>query len=106
VTGFNVRPPTIHRAAVDLGTVADRFAREVQELQGRLEGYGAPFGNDMIGTLIAETYVAVMEFAMEQFGVVLEDLGYYAEGLSVMADNYDTVESGATGDFDSIRDEL
>jgi hypothetical protein len=104
--GYDVRVERLSAAAGDLAAVADRLAGNLDGMAARQQGDAGAFGTDDIGELIGGTYSAIVEFAFDRFGAIVEDLRYYAEGISAMAANYQAAEDAAVSGFDRVGSEL
>ncbi|GLW65269.1 hypothetical protein Arub01_35130 [Actinomadura rubrobrunea] len=100
--GYAIRPETVRQAAKELTAAGDRLAQEWQSLVGTVEGMGAPWGNDDIGMLIGESYLAIQETANESFTGAADDLRAFGEKLTLVADNHEKAEQEMVGNINSI----
>jgi uncharacterized phage infection (PIP) family protein YhgE len=99
-------PPSLRGAGGELANAADQLNQQWQALLANVKGMGEIFGDDMVGSLIGISYQTAQQMADESFSSAIEELGYYGEGLNVMADNYEQTEQGIGSGMDSIRGEL
>jgi outer membrane murein-binding lipoprotein Lpp len=104
--GFDVRVERLRTASTDLDAVADQLAGSLDGMAARQQGNDDAFGGDDIGQLIGGAYAAIVEFAFDRFGAVVEDLRYYAEGVAAMAANYQAADDEAAAGADRIGSEL
>lgn len=104
--GFDVQVERLRTASGDLAAVADRLAGSLDGMAARQDGNADAFGTDDIGQLIGGTYAAIVEFAFDRFGTIVEDLRYYSDGVAAMAANYRSADDAAETGFDRIGGEL
>jgi hypothetical protein len=79
---------------------------KVQAFKAEMQGYGEPWGNDDIGSLIGMCYQAIHEVAMECFGDNIGELAEHAEGVKAMAATYREAEDTSTIEVNKVRDIL
>ena len=96
----------IHRAGAGIASSAQALQAKVQAFQAELRGYGAPWGNDDIGSLIGMCYQAIYEAAMECFADNIGELTGHAEGVKGMAATYREAEDTTEIEVNRVRDVL
>jgi hypothetical protein len=96
----------IHRAGGGIASSAQSLRAKVQSFQAELQGYGAPWGNDDIGSLIGMCYQAIYEAAMECFADNIGELNGHAEGVKAMAATYREAEDTSAIEVNRVRDIL
>ena len=60
-----VDPDGLRGAGTDLQDISDRFLTELRAFLGDLQGFGAPWGNDDIGSLIGAACEEVTAYAAD-----------------------------------------
>ncbi|HZL73952.1 MAG TPA: hypothetical protein VFB83_01135 [Propionibacteriaceae bacterium] len=68
-----------------------------------LEGFGQPWGDDTLGSLIGLSYQGIFEVAMDCFASNLDLIDEYAERLGVAADEIDDTDTHQAGALDQVR---
>ncbi len=96
----------IHRAGTGIASSAQALQAKLQEFQAELQGFGAPWGNDDIGSLIGMCYQAIYEAAMECFAENVGEMGGQAEGVKAMAATYREAEDTTAIEVNRVRDIL
>lgn len=102
MTGFDVDPETIRRAATAMGDAADHLDSVLSDFVSTLGGVGDPWGQDTLGMLIGGGYVAVEQLAVKTYSSVVDGLDGFADGLDDMASQYSTNESATVTDINSV----
>jgi hypothetical protein len=97
---------SLRTSGTGLSDAADQLGQQWQALLANVKGMGELFGDDMVGSLIGISYQTAQEMADESFSSAIDELGFYGEGLHIMADNYEITEQGIGDDMDSISKEL
>src|SRR5882724_10892670 len=97
---------SLRTAGTGLSGVSDQLGQQWKALLANVKGMGELFGDDMVGSLIGMSYQIAQEMADESFSSAIEELGFYGEGLHVMADSYEYTERGIGDNMDSISKEL
>jgi len=100
--GFRVDPGGLASSGAGLESVAAEFMTAVTAFQAQLEGFGRPWGNDDIGSLIGVAHDEVSAFAFECFSTAMEEIGAAGLDLSGMAEQYREIEERIRGVFDSF----
>ena len=75
-----------------LQQVGDQFEQQLNALEQELLSFGAPWGNDDIGSLISAAYEAVVTFAFECLREVLDEIRSSGFDLDGMAQQYEAAE--------------
>lgn len=96
----------IHRAGGGIVSSVETLQEKLRAFEGELRGFGQPWGNDDIGSLIGMCYQAIYEVAMECFTGNIGDLGGHAEGVKTMAATHREAEDVTTIEVNKVRDIL
>ncbi|MFC4018600.1 hypothetical protein ACFOW4_11700 [Micromonospora sp. GCM10011542] len=80
-----VDPDGLRAAGTNLQDVSDRFLTELRTFLADLQGFGAPWGDDDIGSLIGAACEEVTAYAAECFESAIEELGVVGVDLNRMA---------------------
>jgi hypothetical protein len=96
----------VHRAGAGIASSAQALRAKVQSFQAELQGFGQPWGNDDIGSLIGMCYQAIYEAAMECFADNIGELAGQAEGVQAMAATYREAEDASAIEVNRVRDIL
>ncbi|MFC5746007.1 hypothetical protein [Actinomadura rugatobispora] len=100
---LNVDPQTIKRGGAGIRSAAHQVQSEWETLQGKLSGYGEPWGGDMIGMLIGGCYAAIFEVAAECVTGNVTGMTDHAEGATLMASNYFQSEEASMVEVNRVR---
>ncbi len=100
--GFQVEPEAIRDGGSGIRDAADQLRARLGAFQGELAGFGQPWGNDDLGSLIGMCYQAISDVAMECYQRNIEELGYMGEGVEIMADNYEDADASTVDRFSGI----
>ncbi|MDY7083649.1 MAG: hypothetical protein SYR96_00950 [Actinomycetota bacterium] len=74
MTGFMIDPERLSASGSALQRVASRLSSEVASFRSELAGFGAPWGNDDIGSLIGAAHDEVSSWAFECYQDVLDEM--------------------------------
>ena len=96
----------IHRAGGGIAMSAQALKAKLEAFNAELQGFGAPWGNDDIGSLIGMCYQAIYEVAMECFASNIGELEGQAEGVRAMAATYREAEDTTAIEVNRVRDIL
>jgi hypothetical protein len=96
----------IHRAGGGIATSAQALRGKLQAFQAELQGFGEPWGNDDIGSLIGMCYQAIYDAAMECFEANIGEMEGHAEGVKAMAATYREAEDTTAVEVNRVRDIL
>lgn len=80
----------------DTDSVLDSFASQV-------EGFGQPWGDDMLGMAIGTIYQAAMQLMLGTIGSNLDTIDGLAQRLGLAAENYDLTDEDAASQLQSIQ---
>ncbi len=86
---FSIKPETLRGAAGSWRREGQTLEEELNRLRSRLEGLGEPWGNDDPGRSFAASYVPNANTLFESIAAISAGLGKLADGLVLMASNYD-----------------
>jgi hypothetical protein len=103
---LNVQPDLIRRSGGGIRSAAQRLRAELEAFQGELAGFGEPWGDDDIGSLIGGCYQAVYEVAMECYTDNIGEMENEADGVNTMAATYYQAESSTEVEVNKVRDIL
>jgi hypothetical protein len=106
VTELGFDAEEIHRAGGGIASSAQSLQAKLQAFDGELRGFGEPWGNDDIGSLIGMCYQTVYQLAMECFGENIGDMAGQAEGVKAMAANYRGAEDTSAIEVNTVRETL
>lgn len=106
MTVVQVDPDGLDASGRSLEGIAAELAEAVSAFKAQLEGFGRPWGNDDIGSLIGAAHDEVSAFAFECYATAVDEIGAAGTDLSGMAEAYRQVESTIRGGFDLIRQGL
>lgn len=80
-----IDPEGLRSAGDGLQDVSDRFLTELRTFMSDLAAFGAPWGDDDIGSLIGAAVEEVTAYAAECFESAIEELGVVGVDLNGMA---------------------
>lgn len=103
---LNVQPDLIRRSGGGIRSAAQQLRSELTAFQGKLAGFGQPWGNDDLGALIGGCYQAIHEVAMECYEENIAELEAEADGVNTMAGNYYQAETTTEVEVNNVRDIL
>lgn len=103
---LDVRPDLIRRSGGGIRTAAQQLRSELTAFQGRLAGFGQPWGNDDVGALIGGCYLAIHDVAMECYEENIAGLETEADGVNTMAGNYYQAEATTAVEVNNVRNIL
>lgn len=103
---MEVYPPGLRKSGKGLGDTGNKVHAAWQDLQNTVTGMGQLFGDDMVSSLIGASYQAAHQMAHESFTSAADGLNGFGEGLTTMADVYDTTEDATTGQADALGREV
>ncbi|MFC4069392.1 WXG100 family type VII secretion target [Actinoplanes subglobosus] len=103
MSGIEIDPEAIRSAARQLAGAAEDIGALTDRFLADLEGLGAPWGTDDLGTLIGVAHDAVLDAALDCCDGNLDTLDSHVESLTAMADGYDRAESDNAQSFDTFR---
>ncbi|GAA2711592.1 WXG100 family type VII secretion target [Actinoplanes palleronii] len=92
MSGFETEPAALRAGGEQVIDVAERFIGQLESFEAQMAGYGEPWGGDDIGSLIGTVYVGVSAWVLDCIGVAAEEIGAAGSDLTLMADNYESVE--------------
>lgn len=104
--GPQVQPERLTAAGKSLEDVAARFLEALTAFRSELEGFGRPWGQDDIGSLIGAAHDEVSAWAFECYGSALEEIAEAGVDLSGMGERYEAIESAIRGQFDGFQQGL
>lgn len=103
---FEVDPPQIRKAGRDIADFAQRFIDEMDAFEARMEGYGQPWGNDDIGSLIGTAYTEVAAYIFDCVGIAMDEIGSAGDDVAKMADAYERADEDGASAMRSLADRL
>lgn len=96
----------IRRSATGMRGSAAQLRSRLQAFQAKMAGYGEPWGSDEIGIAIGAIYTAASELAFECYASQIDGIDEMAEGVIVMANNYQKSEDLSKIEVNRVRDVL
>jgi hypothetical protein len=101
-----VDPDGLRVAGTNLQDISDRFLTELRAFLADLQGFGTPWGNDDIGSLIGAACEEVTAYAAECFESAIEELGVVGVDLNRMAHLVEEDERAITARLGGLGQEL
>jgi hypothetical protein len=103
---LNVDFEQIRRSGAGIGSSAQGAADRMGSFQSELAGYGEPWGNDMIGSLIGGCYQAISQAAFESFGENVKEMARHGQKAQAMAAGYQQSEDDSAVEVNRLRQML
>jgi len=104
--GVQVSPELLRIGGTALQQVGDELEAQLNSLEQELLSYGAPWGNDDIGQLIAAAYEAVVTYAFECLREVLDEIRSSGIDLDGMAQRYEETERQISDKFTELFNQI
>lgn len=101
-----IDPDGLRNAGDRLQDVSDRFLTELRTFLADLAAFGAPWGDDDIGSLIGAACEEVTAYAAECFESAIEELGVVGVDLNGMAHRGEETERLISEHFTGFSREL
>src|SRR5262245_14634521 len=101
--GIQIHPDGLIESGKSLEGVAARFVEALSAFQAELEGFGRPWGEDDIGSLIGAAHDEVSAWAFECYTSALEEIAGAGADLSGMGERYAEVETSIRKRFDGMQ---
>jgi hypothetical protein len=102
----DIDPDGIMRAGDSITTAAQVIDQEVTRFQNELAGYGEPWGNDDLGSLIGMVYGIISDLAFETYLGNTEDIKQIGTLTRQMGQNYADTEAGNVAGIDAFKQAL
>jgi hypothetical protein len=102
----DIDPDGIMRAGDGITTAAQVINREITQFQSELAGYGEPWGNDDIGSLIGMVYGVISDLAFETYSGNTEEIQQIGGLTRQMGQNYSDTEAGNTSGINAYKQAL
>jgi methyl-accepting chemotaxis protein len=106
MSGVQIQTEALRLSGTALQQVGDQFEQQLNALEQELLSYGAPWGNDDIGSIIGAAYEAVVTFAFECLREVIDEIRTSGLDLDGMAQQYEAAEQEISDRFNSLFDQL
>jgi len=103
---LQISPEALRSSANGIVNVVDQLSSALTSLENALHGYGSPWGDGLLGSVMAQVYDEIHEMAMGVFEANGEVLSEYAEGLDTMADEWEATEEEIEGGLTSAQSEI
>jgi uncharacterized protein YukE len=103
---LNVEPQGMQRAGTGISSAAGQLRGQVSSFQQELAGYGQPWGNDMVGSLIGMCYQVISGAAMQSITDNVSGLDDHGQRVQAMASVYAESESASTVEANRVRQAL
>jgi hypothetical protein len=102
----DIDPDGITRAGDGITAAAQVINREITQFQSELAGYGEPWGNDDLGSLIGMVYGVISDLAFETYGGNTEEIQQIGGLTRQMGENYADTEAGNTSGINAYKQGL
>jgi hypothetical protein len=102
----DIDPDGIMRAGDGITTAAQVISREVSQFQGELAGFGEPWGNDDVGSLIGMVYGIISELAFDTYTGNADEIQEIGGLTRQMGQNYSDTETGNTSVINTYKQAL
>jgi hypothetical protein len=99
----DIDPDGIMRAGDGITTAAQVINREITQFQSELAGYGEPWGNDDIGSLIGMVYGVISDLAFETYSGNTEEIQQIGGLTRQMGQNYSDTEAANTSGINAYK---
>ncbi|WP_163504785.1 WXG100 family type VII secretion target [Fodinicola acaciae] len=97
-SGFQVTPDDLRGSGKDLSATGGSLYGDVTALQSKVTGDGSPWGDDEIGSMIGDAYVALTDYALQVYASYAEEVDGTGVRVQQAADNHaDTETANADG---------
>ncbi|WP_154814089.1 hypothetical protein [Actinophytocola xinjiangensis] len=103
---LDLRGESISQSGGALTGSAQGMAGDLSAFTSSLSGYGNPFGDDDLGSVMQMIYSAVSEAAMECFDGNTAELGVAGGQLVEMGSEYLNTEQTNEAEFTTLRGEV
>lgn len=103
---INFDPGRMYVSGTRIISAAQELELRVSAFQQDLAGYGDPFGDDMVGSLIRGCYQAISGAAMKCYASNTSAMGSQGSRVQLMAATYQQAESVNTASSSSISEAL
>lgn len=103
---INVDPDRMHASGTRITSAAQELESRISAFRQELAGYGNPFGNDMVGSLIAGCYQAISGGAMKCYVSNTRAMGSQGSRVQLMAATYQQADGVNEADSNRIREAL
>ncbi|SDL52216.1 PE family protein [Glycomyces sambucus] len=106
MSGFEISPETMRRAAEALETAGTGVQELHDEFTAAIEKYADAFGGDDIGTLLGTAHGALSGAVTECFTSNIEELAYYSASLREMAESHQANDDVIAALFAGLSGEI
>lgn len=103
MTGFRIDPARLSSSGSALQSVASRLSSELASFQSELAGFGAPWGNDDIGSLIGAAHDEVSSWAFECYRDALDEMASAGADVVDISAQYTEVDENVSRRFRELR---
>jgi hypothetical protein len=101
--GKEIDPQSIVSAGDGIVSAAQRIRNEVSMFQAELAGFGQPWGNDDLGSLIGMVYESIAELAMDCYNTNTDEIDEIGGLTRMMGANYLATEQNNTDQANRYR---
>ena len=95
---MRVDPDSLMASGNRMQSSVQRIREEITAFHGELAGFGAPWGNDDLGSLIGEAYQVIYDMAMETYGANADEIDEVGQAAQVAATEYTTTDQANADD--------
>src|SRR3954447_16930895 len=103
MTGFMIDPERLSTSGSALQMAASRLSSELASFQSELDGFGAPWGSDDIGSLIGAAHDEVSSWAFECYRDALDEMAAAGADVVDMSAQYTEVDENVSRRFRGLR---
>jgi uncharacterized protein YukE len=103
VNPIEILTDELRRSAQQLTNTAEDTDSVLAGFASRVEGMGAPWGDDLLGMAIGTIYQAAMQLIMDAVRSNLDTMDSLAQRLGVAAQSYDMTDDEAAAKLASIQ---
>ena len=100
---LDVDTESLRQAKVLIGNSTAQTDAALSGFIAELEGFGQPWGDDTLGSLIGLSYQGIFEVAMDCFASNLDLIDEYAERLGAAADEINVTDLEQAEVLDRVR---
>jgi hypothetical protein len=103
---LEIDPDQVRAAGTRLVEVGDGLADALQTLEARLKSFGEPWGDDMLGTLVALSFPVVSGYLVECCTALADEYQSCGEDLVAFAEDMTAIEKELGDRFRALSERL
>jgi hypothetical protein len=101
--GFDVTPDNLRSSGKDISATGGSLYGDVTALSNKVTGDGSPWGDDELGSMIGDAYVALTDYALQVYASYAEQLDGTGANVQLAADNHAQTETSNTDGIGAIQ---